>query len=61
MAPEWIITGPEADTMGAGGLLGAGYVNQISSVRSAKLLAASGAKIGNGVVVNHGWGLTKCY
>lgn len=26
MMPEWVITGPEADMLGAGGFLGAGYV-----------------------------------
>ncbi|CAG8719794.1 5679_t:CDS:2 [Acaulospora colombiana] len=25
MIPEWIVTGPKADLLGAGGLLGAGY------------------------------------
>ena len=58
--PEWIITGPAADTMGAGGLLGAGYVTQYCKTSSnTKFNQGIGAGIGNGVMRNHGWASTK--
>lgn len=53
--PDWIITGPEADTRGAGGLLGAGYEPQYDYVTKLMFHIDIGESTGSGMIPGHGW------